>query len=417
MLRVLWLSNVDLRNTNPNSSGTWITSMYSSLMQFTKISVCANISLGSVKAVEKHLVEGANHFLIPRSYIKRDGTPSKVMYTIIREIINEENPDIIHVWGTEMCWGSIITELEINHIPKLLEIQGLIYYVEKSYYGGLCESQIKRMRGLIEYIWPNSKLENKKKAFSKLSGRELAIIQSFDYINVQSNWVRNYLETVAPSKKLFSTDIILRKSFLEGALWSSIHKATDTPILFSTASAIPYKGIHDTIFAFSLIKKRFPMAQLRIAGVSINNRNWKNNGYIQYVVRLCKDLYLSDSITFVGYLNEKQLVEEMYLADVFLISSYVESYCLALAEALSIGLPCVAPYNSALVELIHPGLNGELYPTGDYYMCSKKITSLLEDKEKAISYGNKAATIQRKRSNPMVVAKNQEEIYLSVKKL
>ena len=82
-----------------------------------------------------------------------------------------------------------------------------------------------------------------------------------------------------------------------------------------------------------------------------------------------------------------------------------------MAEALSLGVPCVAPFTSAITELIDNEVNGLLYPQSDYYVYAYKILTIFRDGGKADELGDKAAIIQREKSDPYILSKNQARIY------
>ena len=414
-MRILWLSNVDLCNSNPSASGTWILSMYNALKEFTTIDICGSITFTNKSEPFMKTKDNSNHYYLPIKHLKHDGTPRIAAMAFVSEVIKKEKPDLIHIWGSEKGWGLMINEHDRSTTPCLLEIQGLSFFVaEERFYGGINEKEVLKMRGLVEILYPNLRIDRTKKRFQRWGEKEIPMIRSYEFINTQSEWVRQLICWIAPKVYTFNTGIILRDSFFSSPLWSSRHIKGSDPIIFTTTSSLPYKGLHVTLRAFSLVAKEYPSAKLRIAGVGLHNSSWKDSGYIRYLRRLCSELGVDKKVVFLGKKDEIGLQSEMYNADVFLISSYVESYCLALAEALCLGMPCIAPYTSALPELIISGENGELYPPGDYYVCAHKVVELIKDNERARKMGNRAASIQRMKSDPNGLASNQAGIYQEI---
>ena len=386
--------------------------MNNALRSYTDVEVCANITY-TAQGIPHMKTDGVrNDYYIPNSYLKRNGTPKEEAINYVSEIIQRERPDLIHIWGTEKGWGLMISNHYKESIPCLLEIQGLSFFVaEERFYGGISNHVIRKMRGLVEFIYPQSRLEAVKKKMQQWGEIEIPMIQSYRFVNTQSEWVRQLIYWISKDVMTYKTGIILRDSFMKSPLWSSVHKRAKTPVLFTTTSPIPYKGLHTTLKAFSLVLKEFPTACLRVAGVGVHNVLWKDNGYIKYLRKECVRLNIENNVHFLGKLDEKRLMTEMYNADVFVISSYVESYCLALAEALSLGMPCVAPFTSAITELIDNEVNGLLYPQSDYYVYAYKIITLLRDENKTEVLGNKASVIQRKKSDSYILSNNQVRIY------
>lgn len=78
---------------------------------------------------------------------------------------------------------------------------------------------------------------------------------------------------------------------------------------------------------------------------------------------LCQKLGLSQRVRFLGWQEEpwKYAPE----ADALILCSLYEGFPLTVIEALSHGLPVLSTKVNGIPELIHPGINGYLYDTGD----------------------------------------------------
>lgn len=383
--RVLWLSNVDLLDKNPNKTGTWIHSMFHALRNSSEIDICANITFTSHSYFHKKEENGVIHFYVPRKESNSKDYPTKAAINYVVSAILESQPDLLHIWGLELYWGLIMGDERINNYKKLLEIQGIKSVCSENQYfmGGLSCRDIKKMRSFLQHLLPIRRVESIQSCFHNWGKAEKQILHNVTNINTQSDWVRNVLSAITGSSKLqmYKTGIVLRDSFTKSTPWYLVHKYQGHPVLFTTTSSIPYKGLHVTIKAFHIIKSMHPNAVLKIAGMNAWKPNLIRGGYSKYIYYLVKELGLQDSIFFLGNLNEKEMLNEMYGADVFVLSSYIESYCLALAEALSIGLPCVVAYSTALPELVKDKENGLLYPVGDHYTCACRIDYYLENPE------------------------------------
>ena len=123
---------------------------------------------------------------------------------------------------------------------------------------------------------------------------------------------------------------------------------------------------------------------------------------------------MEDSVNFLGALQAKDLLKEFYNADLCVNSSFVETYCLALAEALSLGVPCVAAYTSALPELMEHGKSGLFYPMGDYYICAERMLQYIENPNLCKQVSITASQNLRQKSNEVSIVNQQINIYKSV---
>lgn len=61
---------------------------------------------------------------------------------------------------------------------------------------------------------------------------------------------------------------------------------------------------------------------------------------------------VSENITFFGWLEHTKMLEAISRFDIFILNSKFETFCVAIVEALSCGLPVVAPRLPALKEFV-----------------------------------------------------------------
>lgn len=424
-IKVLWFSNVEYSENKPTSTGTWLHAMFIQLKLVPElVDICCCITFGNVTTTERKDYIDTHQYIIPKKYCKKNGLPTNNCVTEIVNIIKSENPDVIHVWGVEYYWGLICNIPDIiSKYKVLLEIQGIkgVCANKKYYYGGLNTIPLLKMFGLRELLCPTRFVLFSRLLFKKWGHYEELIIKGINNINTQSQWVRDIISKINHNANVYKTGIILRDEFYTPNKWHSVHKFSDHKIIFTTTSALQYKGAHITIRAFRQIKDIYPDSKLRIAGISIkegssiNKKNkYLNTGYTKYLLSLLKKLNLTGSVEFLGDLNSEQLVEEMYKADVFVMSSYVETYCLALAEAILVGLPCVSAYTTALSELINDNETGLYYPQGDCDICADKINRLLSDIDFSKYISKNASDFMTNKSNISSIRDQQINIYRQI---
>lgn len=417
ILKVLWLSNVDLLDEKPNKSGTWIHSMFKMLKKNKDgIEVCANITFTSQKKYLKKKVENVSHYYVPEKKTKSDGYPSQEIIDYVVAAIKNENPTILHIWGMETCWGLITRDQRLKDYVKLLEIQGIksICSYDYSFFGGLSCSEIRKMRTIAQWLLPIYRMEAFQKKFARWELAEQEILQGVNHINTQSEWVRSVMSSLNKNLTIHNTGIILRDSFIKEKPWNEVHKENEDPVIFTTTSPEPRKGFHVTFDAFKLVKNIYPNAKLYVAGMSKWKPNLFRGGYNKYIYNRIKDLNIEDSVMFLGNLGEAELLENMYLADVFVISSFIETYCLALAEALAVGVPIVSSYSSALPELVRHGETGFLVPMGDKYDCAAKIELLLSDNNLKYKFSHAASSSYRIEKDAKEIVTGQISTYKEI---
>ena len=109
--------------------------------------------------------------------------------------------------------------------------------------------------------------------------------------------------------------------------------------------------------------------------------------------------------------QENQIVEELQYADVTVIPSFVETYCLAFAESMLIGTPTVVSYTGAMPELADHGEECLFYNSMDFLSCAYYVDQLVRNKalaEKLSANGRKRRLQENDRE---LVVNTQLDIY------
>ena len=103
-------------------------------------------------------------------------------------------------------------------------------------------------------------------------------------------------------------------------------------------------GLDNLIQAFSLLKDRIPHAKLVIGG---------KGPLRSELEQLAKDLGLSDSVTFLGYVPDDEVVKRYQAADVVIMPSIDgEGFGLPVLEAMACGTPVLATPICAFPEVL-----------------------------------------------------------------
>ncbi|MRR07907.1 MAG: glycosyltransferase, partial [Deltaproteobacteria bacterium] len=84
---------------------------------------------------------------------------------------------------------------------------------------------------------------------------------------------------------------------------------------------------------------------------------------------------LTGDVRFFGLLPDISRVVSR--ADLLIMSSTYESFCLTALEAMACGVPVLAPRVGGIPEVVRDGKTGFLYPPGDYPAAAEFAVSLL----------------------------------------
>ena len=304
-------------------------------------------------------------------------------------ILLEQNPDVIHIHGTEFQHSYFMTEAakRCGMIERVvISIQGMVGYYAKHFDLGIPQ-KIKRRRTIREIVL-NRDIETAKREYVQRGVFEKLAIENVKYVIGRTNWDLACVKLINPQIEYYFCNETLRSDFYSEE-WS--YEKCEKHSVFVSQASYPIKGAHLLIEAVSLVKKRFPDVKIRIAGPSLLGGNWiKGNSYSLYIQELIKRNDLNDNIIFLGSQNAQQMKENMLNANVFVSPSTIENSPNSLGEAMILAVPCVSSDVGGVMNLMCHNKEGYIYPVDETYMLAYYLIDLFENKEKAIEMGKMA---------------------------
>ncbi len=90
-------------------------------------------------------------------------------------------------------------------------------------------------------------------------------------------------------------------------------------------------------------------------------------------------LHIGDRVSFLGFVDDDDLLALRRSADLFVIASEADLQSLATMEAMACGLPVIAADSYALPELVHDGENGYLFQPGNSDELARLLDTMLAD--------------------------------------
>lgn len=185
-------------------------------------------------------------------------------------------------------------------------------------------------------------------------------------------------------------DVIRRFSVAEGAVkvwrWGVSPEFADIPRspfgsalrLIFFGAWIPRKGLFDALAALEKVAQDRPEEwEFRIAG-------WGDEAPVREAIRRHG---LEQRVRILGQLNHVDLRRELAKADLAILPSYFESFGLAVAEALSSGLPVIAYDVGAVSEILHDGETGWLAPRANVSELTRAILEAIRQPARTAQMG------------------------------
>jgi glycosyltransferase involved in cell wall biosynthesis len=225
----------------------------------------------------------------------------------------------------------------------------------------------------------NTKKINLKLTVQKLVGQKA--LKSSDGIICISHFVKDFLINELNIPRLKTSLIYhgISNPISKPQKLESLFLGHDHDFIFSAGSIRPARGLEDIIYAMDILKKNGFNNKLLIAG-KIHDDALE---YAKYLEKIIQEQRLSESVKFLGSINEKEMSWYYTNSELFVMTSKVESFGMIAGEALAHGCLNVSSLSPCLPEIFGDAEN--YYKPGDYFDLAEKIKTnlLLSDAEKS----------------------------------
>jgi glycosyltransferase involved in cell wall biosynthesis len=408
MMKILWLSNTTLTDSDGGGSGTWLQALSRGLVDSGVVEL-GNIAMGVVAKTTRQDCGALRQWVIPAAPgSSRNGLPSDTIVADIIKAVEEFAPDMVHVWGTECFWG-LLTARKLISQPALLEMQGLKYAIARLFAGGLTAREQLACIGLREMIRPSS-IRQGRKRFESWAPFEQEIIAKHEHICVQTAWVEAHVRSLNRDFRPYHCDLALRAPFYAAEPW---RPAGNQTIICSSAYSAPFKGLHVAIRATAIVKQRFPNVRLQIVG-GLSGGGLRQDGYVTWLKQEIGRLGIESNVEWLGALDAPQFIARMQTSAAMVIPSYIENLATSMQEAMLLGLPVVASSAGGIPSLAQDEDSALFFPMGDVEVCAFQLERLLSDSDLGLRLSLQGRSIAARRNDPRRILERQLEIYRQV---
>jgi glycosyltransferase involved in cell wall biosynthesis len=317
-----------------------------------------------------------------------------------QKIIDEIQPDLIHIHGTERPFGLI---QRFCKIPTVVSIQGNISVYKYKFFSGISMMNILRFTRLKNWLAFNTHI-NKYFFLKKQSRREKQIFKSTKNFIGRTYWDKRIVKVLSPNSNYFLNNEILKDEFYDNE-WSN--SFNDKLSISTTTAPDLCKGIETLLYCAHLLDLNKINFTWRVAGVCRSDD----------IVRIaCKSLGINASanVQFLGRLDDNQLVKTMLRSSIYVAISHIENSPNSLCEALMLGMPCIATNAGGTSNFIEDRNNGILIQDGDPYAMAGAIMELKENFDEAVNYGKNARKIALIKHNKEKIVNDLLDIYKCV---
>lgn len=305
---------------------------------------------------------------------------SKCNENYFESMIKSENPELIHIWGTEMKHSMCMIRAcrKCGFLDRtVVSIQGLIHYIaDYHYYAGLPYKAIKA-KTFHDLVFRNSVYDQCKKY--KVRGRyEIEVLKNARYVIGRTEWDYESVKLVNRNIEYFKCNESLRDVFYEQS-WD-IEKC-DPLQIFMSQGHYPLKGLHVVADALQYVHEQYPGIKLVVISKDVYKQPvYKITAYQAYIKKLIEKYNLRGNVVFAPQMDAAKMADTICKSRIFINASSIENSSNSLGEAMLIGCPCIASNVGGTSTFITDGVDGLLYPFNEPYTLAVKILKLLSDK-------------------------------------
>jgi glycosyltransferase involved in cell wall biosynthesis len=405
-MRVLWFSvtpSLYSKNSLSHNGGGWISSLESLVCKKTEVQLgIAFEHADSCFKVEQNKV---TYYPINVRQSKWEKLKRKLIYEpeeirlipACLRVIDDFKPDVIHVFGSEWCFGLITLYTEI---PVIIHMQGSMPPIYNAQFpSGYSKIDLIKYSGFnIKKIF-RQKLNEKTLKSTVI--REEKILRSCHYYMGRTEWDCNLTKLYNLNSKYFYCSESLREPFISTEIkWK--HKNCNKAIFMSTISPLLSKGFDVILKTAKLIKENTDIDfEWRVFGTNeIQFHEWKTKIKASNV-----------NVKLMGTVSAEILKDELINANIFIHLSYIDNSPNSVCEAQTLGLPIISTNVGGISSIVEHKKTGLLVPANDPFSTASYIKLLFEDIELAVSLGRNAREVALKRHNPQQITSDLLGIY------
>lgn len=317
-----------------------------------------------------------------------------------QRIVQDVNPDIIHVFGTEWPWGLLASRV---NKPVVVHVQGaVIPYSVARFSPGY--SMLSVMLGCFPSIRTMLHVLKDGIVYRSWMRCEEMVWKSVEYYMGRTKWDRALVEVCHPNAKYFSVNEALRPVFLAPRRrWS--YQDRGKIRLLSTGCSSFRKGPEVILRTASILKKMGLDVEWNIVGGLPK--------YIRKSIERGEHLSFDDNnINFLGFKSAEEIVDLVCESTIYVHAAHMENSPNSICEAQIVGIPIVSTNVGGIESLL--GDSGVLVPDDDSWMLAREIVLLASDTDRMNSMSERGREMATKRHAPDLIIEQLLSCYSSV---
>lgn len=381
----------------------------------TIVRTCPEIQLtiafeGNREASERKKIDGVEYIpmVLPYSITDRIRNywtweaKANLLEREMQKVVQEIQPDIIQVYGTEWPFGRIA---KFTTIPVVVHIMGAIVPYNNALYPPMY-SIVDKLRS----NWWNPKhiissllIENKQKSWEK---SERQVWSNVRYFMGRTEWDENLSIVLHPGRLYFHVEEALRPQFLFPTKeWKvQINKKIR---LISTGCSTMWKGPDMMLKTARILKSLDIDFEWNVAGMMDDKCK-------KMVERKEHTTFEENNVNLIGYVQPDELSDILCTSTLYVHTAYVENSPNSICEAQCLGVPVVCTNVGGIASLVKDREHGVLVPANDPWQMAAAIIRLAQDMDLLSKISKATKAYARERHNPENIKKQLLNCYSSI---
>lgn len=307
---------------------------------------------------------------------------------VMKKIVSDVNPDIIHVFGAEWPYGRIA---KYTQKPVVVHIMGFL--------GPCCSVLYPHGYSLLDDL-RNVPFWNLKSKFSKIlnfrkyktwEASESQVWKHVEYYMGRTSWDKALSSIFHPNRKYYHVEEALRDAFVfSKETWKFESKGKVR--LFTVGCSPFWKGPDVLLKTAKILKELgFDFEWIVAGGMDQDVK--------RIVERNIASTYESNNVRLVGFITQQEVVKYICSSTLYVHTSYADNSPNAICEAQYLGIPVVSTNVGGIPSLLKNGEIGELVPPNDPWQMAYVIMNLVKDESKMRVFSEKSKEVARDRHN------------------
>lgn len=404
MKRVLWFSNnaiplVSTAGQTPRYMGQgWVGALESAIGDNPDFQLALAFPEKTISTMKKVMVNNRIIYQIPYPNSKLERWKIRFLNKMedenyikrYLEVVDDFQPDLIHIYGTENAFGEIINRVKS---PVVVDLQGVLTGILPKWFSFITPKEAYKASSFWSKININTHYHYYKSRFKRVE-REQRILSQSRFLIGRTRWDRLQMKVLAPKASYYYVNRVIREPFWK-VTWT---KDTASPLKFlSVMNPDFYKGFDVILETANHLKVLGFDFEWNIAGMTHDNDMVR-------IAETKKKLKAEKlNIRFLGKQKADEIASILTQTSFFVHPSYIDNSPNSVSEAMVVGTPVIATNVGGIPGMIIDHETGWLFQEGDARMLAGLIIDLVSQPEMVANVAGAGQQVARHRHHPQTV--------------